>query len=169
VLFRRRGGLGVWGVSSQAFASHGQGDEGTYLSTIEGQATSVISTQSPHGQAANVPRSVANSFEQADPIPLNVPSSMVNSATQSDAASVSGTGLCSDKRYKLVQVAESIFAFSKYCLKTIGQGPCICIAINCSVNHQGENKSTVMSPRDLMLVKGGNSAFLDPRVAGSRI
>jgi hypothetical protein len=166
---RAGGGLGVLGVGSQAFASHGHDDEGTYLSTIDGQVTSVISTPSPHGQATNVPRSVANSFEQPDPGRLNVPPSVVNSATQSDAASVSGTGLSSDKRYKLVQVAESNFAFSKYCLKTIGQGPCICIAVDCSVNHQGENKSTVVSPGDLMVVKGGNSAFLDPRVGGSRI
>eukprot|EP00978_Attheya_sp_CCMP212_P011827 scaffold29369_cov43-Attheya_sp.AAC.1 len=125
--------------------------------------------KSPHGQGANVPRSVENSFEQVDPVSSNVPPSMVNSATQSDAASVNGAGLSSDKRYKLVQVAESNFSFSKYCLKTIGQGPCICIAIDCSVNHQGKNKSTVVSPGDLMVVKGGNSAFLDPRVPGSRI
>eukprot|EP00978_Attheya_sp_CCMP212_P000110 scaffold208_cov63-Attheya_sp.AAC.1 len=138
------------------WSMHGSDAECSH-SACRGRVYSVRSTQqSCYGQVEDAPLTLSMVHSMIPGLQAQVsvtshPPSEVMSFGHPYPASIGGVGLSSDKKYMVVQVTDSSFHFSKYCLKTIGQCPCISIATDCVVNHQGDNKSTMVEARDLMV------------------
>eukprot|EP00978_Attheya_sp_CCMP212_P044792 scaffold322866_cov28-Attheya_sp.AAC.1 len=61
----------------------------------------------------------------------------------------------SSKRYRVVQIALDPGIFGRYCFTTIGQGPCVCVAVDCETSHQGGKLKNAIEAGDLMVLKGG--------------
>eukprot|EP00978_Attheya_sp_CCMP212_P029175 scaffold102958_cov58-Attheya_sp.AAC.5 len=74
--------------------------------------------------------------------------------------------LPSSKRYRVIQIALDPGIFGRYCFTTIGQGPCLCVAMDCDTSHQGGKLKNAIETGDLMVLKGGTSAFHEPRIPG---
>jgi hypothetical protein len=145
-----RGGVGGTIYASVAGSTHPdarQAEQGTYHSEIEGAAYSVISGRSLSSQA-RIPATV------------HVASPMVDGGTE--------PMFPSDKRFRVVHISQRAEEYGLYCFTTIGQGPCVCVGVNCVINHQGARVESI-PPGTLLVLKGGNAAFLEPRIASERL
>eukprot|EP00978_Attheya_sp_CCMP212_P024756 scaffold78365_cov59-Attheya_sp.AAC.1 len=74
----------------------------------------------------------------------------------------------SDKRFRVVHISQRESEYGLYCFTTIGQGPCVCVGVNCGINHQGSRVESI-PPGTLLVLKGGNAAFLELRIASERL
>jgi hypothetical protein len=152
-----RGGGGIAGTAGAPLSQ----DEGTYLSEIEGQVYSV------HDSIQSSVSFQASAF-RGDQAPRSVHvSSMSLEQVISPVESMSDPP--SSKRYRVVQIALDPGIFGRYCFTTIGQGPCVCVAVDCETSHQGGKLKNAIEPGDLMVLKGGTSAFHEPRIPGSAL